>query len=31
MLNTLYNRRDEPEGEEIRSVEGWILGQAWIK
>ena len=31
MLNTLYNGIDEPEEEEIRSVEGWILGLAWKK
>jgi hypothetical protein len=29
ILNTLYNGIDEPEEVENRTVEGWILGQAW--
>ena len=29
MLKTLSNGMNEPEEEEIRTVEGWILGQAW--
>jgi hypothetical protein len=29
MLGSLYNGVDEPADDQIRSVEGWILGQRW--